>query len=165
VAKLLKIKDDIVKKTVLAFEGLPHRLEAAGEKQGVRYFNDSFATTPESTITALNSFAAPVILIAGGADKGADFKTLALSIKKMVKNVILLSGEASPRIEAGLLAAGYPETKIKTAGSMTEAVEDARNASERGDIILLSPACASFGMFTNYKERGDLFKKEVSAIH
>ena len=163
VARLLAIEGRVIEKAVSAFSGLPHRLEMVAEKGGIKYFNDSFATTPESAITALDSFAAPVILIAGGSDKGADFGDLAAAANKKVKLVVLLDGSASPRIKTALLAGGYPRNKIKTAGSMGEAVKLAEAVAQSGDIILLSPACASFGMFRNYKERGELFKKGATA--
>jgi len=164
VAGLLKIRKRTIARAVREFKGLTHRLEGAGEIDGVRYFNDSFATTPESVVLALDSFAAPVILIAGGADKGADFKKMALAVKRKAKFIILFPGPGSSRIKTALLATGYPANKTKEANGMAMAVKQARHSAESGDIILLSPGCASFGLFTNYKERGNMFKLAVAAI-
>ncbi len=159
VAKIADIKEDIIRKAVAGFEGLEHRLEFAAENKGVRYYNDTFSTTPDSTIIALRSFPSPIILLAGGADKGADFSELAREMKERVKFAVLLRGQATPRLRQALLDVGFKNFKL--AGSMPEAVAIARKEAAAGDIVLLSPACASFGMFKNYKERGKLFKEEV----
>jgi UDP-N-acetylmuramoylalanine--D-glutamate ligase len=159
VAKIVGIKPEVVARAVKNFKGLEHRIEFAGEVDGAKYYNDSFATVPEATITALKSFSAPIILLVGGADKGSDFKTLAKEIKKRVKFVVLLDGQATPRIKKELLKINYQEEKMKLVFNITDAVKAARSQTKTGDIVLLSPACASFGMFKNYKERGKLFKE------
>ena len=159
VAELLKIKTSNYKKTIANFTNLEHRLELVIIKNGVKYFDNSFSTTPESTILDLKSFSAPIILIAGGADKGANFQALAKTIKTKVKFLILLSGHATPRIKNELQKIKFPTAKLKEVNSMLEAVKLAKAHSASGDIILLSTACASFGLFKNYKERGDLFQK------
>jgi UDP-N-acetylmuramoylalanine--D-glutamate ligase len=161
VAKIAGVKNEIIKKAVADFKGLPHRLELAGEFKGVKYYDDSFATTPESTIIALKSFVAPIILLLGGADKGSDFTELAKEIKNRVKFVVLLNGKATAGIKKILAEAGYEDTKMKLVDNIEEAVKIARAEAETDDVVLLSTACASFGMFKNYKERGDLFKREV----
>lgn len=161
VARILRIKKEVVAATVKKFKGLQHRIEFAGEKDGVKYFDDSFATTPDSAIIALKSFKTPVTLLAGGSDKGSDFKILAKEIKIRVKFVILFKGLGSDRLKKALNEIGYNQKNIKTVSSMGTAMEIAKQKSEPGDIVLLSPACASFGIFKNYKERGDLFKAEV----
>jgi len=172
VAKLVGVKKAAIEKAVKSFKGLEHRLEFVGKttppfgKGGlggfIKYYNDTFATTPEPTITALNSFDAPVILIAGGADKGSDFKKLAKIIKKKVKFVVLLNGKATPRLKKEILKVGFLGKNIKLVYNMKEAVKAANKNAVAGDIILLSPACASFGMFKDYKERGRIFKEEVN---
>ncbi len=159
VAKVARIKNEIVKKAVAKFQGLEHRLEFVKEINGVKYFNDSFATTPEASITALKSFSSSVILLAGGADKGADFKEFAREIKKRVKYVVLLDGKATLRLQDGLKKIGF--FGMQTVSNIKDAVALAKSKAEPGDVILLSTACASFGMFKNYKERGILFKEEV----
>jgi UDP-N-acetylmuramoylalanine--D-glutamate ligase len=162
VAQILKISPEIVARAVKKFKGLEHRLELVLAKNNIKYYDDSFATTPEATITALKSFASPIILLAGGADKGANFKVLAKEITKRVKFVILFDGQATPRLKKDLLAAGFDSKKIKLAKSMPEAVRLADGQALAGDIILMSTACASFGLFKNYKERGKLFKQAIT---
>ncbi|HPD07856.1 MAG TPA: UDP-N-acetylmuramoyl-L-alanine--D-glutamate ligase [Patescibacteria group bacterium] len=160
--KIVNVPLKIAKEAVANFKGLEHRLEFVGEKNGVRYYDDSFATNPDSTIIAIKSFREPIILLAGGADKGNDFTSLAkVIISQQVKVVILFEGEASPRFKDSLLSAGYPPQQILSASSMTEAMNLAKKYAQAGDIVLLSPACASFGLFKNYKERGNLFKQAV----
>ncbi|NTU98788.1 hypothetical protein HGA64_02155 [Candidatus Falkowbacteria bacterium] len=162
VARLAQIEEKVAKKAVITFIGLEHRIELAGTIDGVSFYDDSFATTPEATMTALKSFRGPVILLAGGADKGADFKRLSkMIVDREVKQVILFKGQATPRLRSDLVAAGYPVSSILEVDSMSLAIAKAKEASSTGDIVLLSTACASFGLFKNYKERGNLFKQEV----
>ena len=153
-AKILGVPAVSYKKSIAAFTNLEHRLELVGQIHGVKYFDNSFSTTPESTILDLQSFREPLILIAGGADKGASFKALAQTIKNRVKFLVLLRGQATPRIKKDLLKIKFPRQKLGETDSMGEAVNLARQAADGGDIILLSTACASFGLFKNYKERG-----------
>ena len=162
-AHILKIKDELIKKAVKKFIGLPHRLELVRNLNGINYYDNSFSTTPESTICDLKSFK-NIIIILGGADKGADFKPLAKEVMKSAKLVILFSGTASPRLKNELLKAGLSKNKIKNASSMEAAINISSSQGKPGDTVLLSTACASFGLFKNYKERGDLFKKYVSSI-
>lgn len=163
VAKLVGINAKTVKKAVAGFKGLEHRLELVATINDVRYFNDSFATTPEATITALRSFREPMILLAGGADKGSDFHYLAELAKKKAKFIVLFQGKATPRLKKELLQAGLTRSKIKIVDSMKLAVAIAKKKARLGDIVLLSPACASFGLFNNYKERGNLFKQALKS--
>lgn len=162
VGRYLKIPTETIKKAVANFKGLPHRLELVAVKKGVTYYDNSFSTTPESTIADLESFPGAVIIL-GGADKGANFKALAKTVKKQASFVVLLKGAATPRLKKDLLAAGVPAKKIRGAQSMPEAVQLASAAAASGSVVLLSTACASFGLFKNYKERGDLFQKYVRA--
>ena len=104
----------------------------------------------------------PIILLLGGAEKGANFKKLAKEVKHRVKFVILLNGNTTPRIKKELLKVGFKADSMKLADNIKEAVKFAKAKAAPGDIVLLSTACASFGMFKNYKERGDLFKAEVN---
>ncbi len=161
VAKLIKIKPILIKATVKNFSGLIYRLQKIAEKNKVSYFNDSFATTPEATITALKSFTQPIILLAGGAEKKSDFKNLAKLIVKKVKFLILFEGLATPRLLKNVLQAGLPKEKTKIVKSMKEAVTLAKTKAYPGDVVLMSPACASFGMFKNYKDRGQQFTQAV----
>jgi UDP-N-acetylmuramoylalanine--D-glutamate ligase len=161
VAKILKIAPTRYQKTVANFANLEHRLEPVATIRGIKYFDNSFSTTPESTILDLHSFRAPIILIAGGADKGADFRALAKTIRQKVKFLILLAGQATPRIKRELAAQKFPAQKMITVDNMKKAVTVARRQADKGDVVLLSAACASFGMFKNYKERGNLFQQYV----
>ncbi len=144
------------------FTGLEHRLERVGERNGVVYYNDSLATTPEAAAAAIQAFAEPVILIAGGASKGADFALLGEAIAAQgVKAVILIGAEAA-RIEAAIVrAGGFAGEQVRGCASMAAAVAAARGRARRGDVVLLSPGCASFGMFENYQDRGEQFRRQV----
>ncbi|MDP2736669.1 MAG: UDP-N-acetylmuramoyl-L-alanine--D-glutamate ligase [bacterium] len=164
VAKIVGVKPEIINKTVASFKGLEHRLELVREYQGIKYYDDSFATTPESTMIALKSFNQPVIILLGGADKKSDFSQLAEEVKKRCKFVVLLNGQATPKIKKELLKIKFAENKMKLVNNIKDAVAVARRQAETNDIILLSTACASFGMFKNYKERGRLFKVEVKSL-
>jgi UDP-N-acetylmuramoylalanine--D-glutamate ligase len=157
-------KTDEINRAICHFTGLEHRLELVNTVRGVRYYNDSFATVPESAITAINSFDSRIILLAGGADKGSSFKRLAAVIAKKVTLLILLDGNGTPRLKSEVKNAGFPSEKIKTCSSLSSAMAIAAKSAQPGDIVLLSPACASFGMFANYKERGKMFKDEVYKI-
>lgn len=161
VAKIVGVKPETIKKSVANFKGLEHRLEFVKEIRGVKYYDDSFATNPESTIIALKSFVAPIVLLLGGADKGANFNQLAKEVKKRCKFIVLLAGQATPRIKKELLKIGYKNNKMALADNIKKAVALARAEAKSGEVVLLSTACASFGMFKNYKERGDLFKSLV----
>jgi UDP-N-acetylmuramoylalanine--D-glutamate ligase len=163
-AKIVGVKPGIIKKAVANFKGLPHRLELVRKVKGVQYYDDSFATTSEATIIALKSFARPIVLLLGGADKGADFKKLATEVKKRAKFAVLLNGAATSRIRRELLRVGFRPEKMKLAYNIKAALKLAARNAARGEVVLLSTACASFGMFRNYKERGDLFKAEVRKL-
>jgi len=160
-AQILKIKPLVYKKIVANFSNLEHRLELVKEIRGVKYYDNSFSTTPESTALDLQSFSEPIIQIAGGADKGANFKPLAKIIKQKVKFLILLSGKGTERLLLELVALKFPKTKLVLTNNMFTAVALAKQQSVAGDVVLLSTACASFGLFKNYKERGELFKQAV----
>ena len=164
VARLMNIKPANIAKAVANFKGLEHRLELVRVFKGVSFYNDSFATTPESTMIALKSFEASIVLLAGGADKGASFKNLAKEIKKRVKFTVLFKGVATPRIEKELRRVGYPKSQIKIVNDIKVAIRLAGKKIGKAGFVLLSPACASFGMFKNYKERGLLFKQAVRKL-
>jgi UDP-N-acetylmuramoylalanine--D-glutamate ligase len=150
---------ELMRTAIIAFRGLPHRLEFIGERNEIAYYNDSLATTPDAACAALRSFSRPVILIAGGASKGADFTPLGETIASASMRAVILLGAEGTRIEQAMRVAGYQGAMIANCTSLEKAVSSARELAQTGDLILLSPACASFDMFANYKERGDLFKK------
>ncbi len=148
-----------------SFDGLPHRLKFVRELGGVRYYDDSIATTPGSAIAALAAFDAPKVLILGGSPKGADFAPLAQAIAASNTRRLVLIGSEAPRIQAALDAAGV--TTYALLGSdvtMPDIVAAARAAAEPGDVVVLSPSCASFGMFANYADRGQQFIDAVQAL-
>ncbi|MFN3301690.1 MAG: UDP-N-acetylmuramoyl-L-alanine--D-glutamate ligase [Patescibacteria group bacterium] len=164
IASILKIPSTTIKKAIKTFRGLPNRLEFVREKNGIKYYNDSTSTVPQSTILALNSFGKErnIILISGGADKKLDFKKMAREISKKCKWVILLPGTATKKIKKELLKIGYDSLfEVKT---MKEAVNKANKIATRGDIVLLSPGCASFGIFQNAYDRGAQFVKQVKLL-
>ncbi len=141
---------------ITAFRGLPHRIEFAGEKNSVKFYDDSKGTNVGSVLRALETFDKPVVLLMGGRDKEGDFETLKPVLPTKAKKVILF-GEARDRI-VSLIGNNVPilkEAKLK------EAVETAYKNAQPGDVILLSPGCASFDEFANYKERGNFFKEVV----
>ena len=144
------------------FRGLPHRLESVGEVNGVRYYNDSKATTPISALAALRSFEEPLILIAGGYDKRLPFDELGREAAVRAKAVILL-GKAADKIEEAIPAVGR-RAQVVRATDLRDAVKRAAALAAPGDVVLLSPACASYDMFRNYEERGDVFRGAVESI-
>ena len=161
-AFVLGAKEKDIRGGLSKFRGLEHRLELVAEIGGVKYYNDSIATTPEATIAALWALKEPIILIAGGSDKGLAFDGLAQEIRRRVKACVLL-GQTGPRIKKAIEQAKKPLPEIKEVSSLTEAVETARLMAKPGDIVLLSPASASYDMFRNFADRGKQFKELVTA--
>lgn len=164
-ADLAGADKDAVVRVLTTFTGLEHRLQLVREVNGVKYYDDSFSTTPETTIAAIDAFTAPEVLILGGSSKNSDFKELS-SVIKEAKNIkaIIGIGDEWYRIRESLH--GLPEhvLLIEGADSMQKVVRAAAAVAKNGDVVLLSPACASFGMFKNYKERGNLFQEEVKKL-
>ncbi|MGH7260440.1 MAG: UDP-N-acetylmuramoyl-L-alanine--D-glutamate ligase [Nitrospiraceae bacterium] len=148
-----------IRETLRDFPGIEHALEAAREWRGVRFVNDSKGTNVDATLKALESFEEPIVLIAGGRDKGGDFERLQEMVRRRVKHLILI-GEAAARLQEVLREC----RQISRAGSLREAVEQAARAAAAGDVVLLSPACASFDMFADYQDRGRQFKALVNAL-
>lgn len=157
----LGVKVSIIRKAIKDFKGVPHRIEFVGTINGARYYNDSKGTNPDSSIKALNALNAPVILIAGGYDKGSDFQELLKVFSRKGKALILM-GATSKRL--GSLAERLDIQKIVYVKDLKAAVNMALQLSEEGDNILLSPACASWDMYKNYEERGDHFRDLVKAL-
>ncbi len=155
---------DTIKDVVRAFPGLPHRLEKVGVKEGVTYINDSFSTTPETTMAAIDAFQTPIILIVGGSEKGSDFTEMGKRITRSSVKKVILVGQMTDRIKIALEKAGFQQEMVTGLTSMHDMVESAKESAKPGDTVLLSPACASFGLFKNYKERGKQFTYEVSLL-
>ena len=160
-AMVLSVEDNIeaVAKGLETFKGIAHRLEPVTEIKGVGFINDSKATNVDSVFYALQSVDRPLIVIMGGRDKNGDFTTLSPLVAAHVKLLILI-GEAADKIEKSF--AGV--TAIFRAKDIYEAVEVGYQRSSQGDVVLLSPACASFDQFTDYEDRGNKFKQAVLAL-
>ncbi len=158
-AKLCGITNEAIQKVVMTFKPLPHRMEFVARKNQVAFYNDSKGTNVHSLMRSLESFREPVILIAGGKDKGEDYMPLAYSIRKHVKNLILV-GEAKEKMNRAI--GDYSETFL--VGTFEEAVYLAYQKSRSGDVVLLSPGCASQDMFKNFEDRGEHFKKIVNTF-
>ena len=177
VAEILKIPKKIMRRVIETWRGLPHRLEFVAEIKSVKYYNDSFSTTPESCIAAIKSFPKNnMILIAGGSEKFSDYSKLGAEIvaQKNLRAVILI-GQTAQRIEDAILKAEKKVMKTRQkycAGNLTvlrrndfeEAVFEAYIRAEPNWVVVLSPASASFDMFKNYKERGARFKEIVKSF-
>lgn len=148
---------DRIVRALLGAQPLPHRLQPVAERAGVRYINDSLATTPDAAAAALDSFTAPVLLIAGGSSKGADFTVLARRAAERPPKAVFLIGSEAPRLQRAFEAAGYPVERLHRCSTLDEAVAAAADSARSGDVVLLSPACASFDMFAGYRERGERF--------
>ncbi|MCP9454687.1 MAG: UDP-N-acetylmuramoyl-L-alanine--D-glutamate ligase [Nitrospira sp.] len=159
VARLQGGDSEVIRRVLREFPGLEHALETVRERRGVRFVNDSKGTNVDATLKALESIDRPIWMIAGGRDKGGDFARLAPLVRQRVKRLIVI-GEAAPLIAAAM--DGYDA--IDRAGSLREAVEIAAAGATPGDVVLLSPACASFDMFADYQDRGRQFKTFVQAL-
>lgn len=157
---------DSIKQTVFSFKGLEHRLELVGEFRGIKFYNDSFSTNPQTTIAAIYSFEEPITLILGGSDKGLSYDALGEEIarKPNVRNIILI-GETSEKIKNSVVKAGYKGRIIELGKrDMRSIVSESFEVTPKKGVVLLSPASASFDMFKDYKDRGEQFKKEVSRL-
>ena len=160
IVSLYRVETEAVREALLEFKGLPHRCEPVARIRGVDFINDSKATNERAVKSCLESIRQPIILIMGGKDKGANFFYLKNVIKKKVKRLVLL-GEAKTIIKVQLDAI-CPLSEVE---NMREAVREAFNKAQKGDCVLLSPACASFDQFKNYEERGQVFKEEVKKLN
>jgi len=158
-AKAVGVAAPAIQSAIEGFAGLAHRLEFVREKDGVRYFNDSKGTNVGAVVKSLAGFSTPVILLAGGVDKGGDYAPLAGEIRRTVKKLILF-GAAKEKIRAAL--GDLTETVVVE--SLEAAVREAAASSGAGDVVLLSPACSSFDMFRDYTERGKRFRALVQEL-
>ena len=160
------VPDEVIREFARTFGGVAHRIELVRELDGVRYYNDSIASSPTRTIAGLRSFDRKVILIAGGYDKNIPYDVLGPEITRAVKGLILV-GATAPKIKAAVLEApDYEEGRpsITECETLRQAVETARGLATSGDIVILSPASASFDQFKNFEERGNAFKQFVSEL-
>jgi UDP-N-acetylmuramoylalanine--D-glutamate ligase len=153
--------EDVIRKGVAGFPGVAQRLQLVAEKRGVKYYNDSASTNPDSTIAAISSFSQPVILIVGGSEKGLDYTELGQKIVNSphVRGLVLV-GQVAPKILSAI--SGFKGEIRDGAHNMEEIVRQADSIAASGDVVLLSPAAASFDMFENSKDRGVQFDREVN---
>ena len=159
VGHVLGIPSSSIKKSIIDFKGLEHRLEKVDSLGQVEFYNDSKATNIDASIKSIQSFTIPISLILGGRDKGGDFTQLRKHIQNKVKTIILI-GEASDKIKKSLNGT----VPMKKASDMSEAVRLAYEAAPPKGVVLLAPGCTSFDMFRSFEERGIAFKKEVKAL-
>ena len=153
---------DIIRKVIKEFPGVAHRIEYVGEFDGVRYYNDSKGTNPDAAIKGIQAMDRPTLIIAGGYDKGGSFEAWINAFGGKVKKLVLI-GQTKQKIADTAKACGFDEANIIMCEDLTEAVNVCKKESEKGDAILLSPACASWGQFDNYEQRGDVFKELVKS--
>lgn len=153
----------VMREVIREFQGVPHRLELVEEAWGVRYYNDSISTTPDRAVAGIRSFDEPIILIAGGYDKGLPFDRMAKAIRAKVKTLILI-GETAEAIHDAVMRHTSMESVLQEiihAETLDAAVTKAVHVAAPGDVVLLSPGCASFDMFRNFAERGEAFRQLV----
>lgn len=164
---LFGAKVEAIRRAVTTFTGVPHRLELVRERQGVRYYNDSIATTPARAMAGLNAFETPVVLIAGGYDKKLPFDEFGKAVVKRAKAVVLLgvtADQIQQAIEHGAQGLYRKAPPVVRVASLDEAVKEAARLAEPGDVVLLSPACASYDLFLNFEERGQRFRDLVRGL-
>lgn len=157
------VSDEAVVEGLSNFTGLPHRLKFVREVDGVCYYDDSIATTPGSAIAALRAFDQPKILILGGSGKGADYSELAEELAKSSIRRLVVIGREGDRIEEALATTDVPYVRLGDT-TMQAVVEECQHVAESGDVVILSPAAASFDMFTSYSDRGDQFIAAVNEL-
>lgn len=160
VAQLMRIRKETIRESLSNFQGVEHRLEKVLKIQNVQYINDSKATNVNATFFALDSMITPTVWIVGGVDKGNDYSELMPLVREKVKGIICLGVDNTKIVEA---FGDVVDTLVETT-SMTEAVKIAQRMAEKGDTVLLSPACASFDLFENYEDRGKQFKNAVQNL-
>jgi UDP-N-acetylmuramoylalanine--D-glutamate ligase len=159
-ARAMDIPGSAIAATLAAFQGVEHRLEFVRELNGIRYVNDSKATNVDSVWYALQSFDAPIVIMLGGRDKGNDYSRLLEPMRAHVRAVVAIGESADKVVEAF----GQDFT-VRKAGTMEEAVRAGTELARPGDVVLLSPACASFDWFDNYEHRGRVFKELVQRLN
>lgn len=154
---------EAIRSVLMNFSGLEHRLEFVRELDGVKYYDDSFGTTPETAIVAMEAFKQPKVVILGGSDKGADYGQLAEAVVGNSVRQVVAIGHTGPAITKALREKGFSHV-IDGGRTMTEIVQKAKDLASPGDVVLLSTGCASFDLFKNYKDRGEQFVKAVQAL-
>ncbi len=165
VAKIFSVEDEKIASAVNLFGGVPFRLEEIAVKEGVAYVNDTTSTMPEATIAALKAYQGkPIILICGGSSKNLDFTKLAKEVGESVKAVVFLEGSATDDLVSHITSHLSPKQNLGRFNDLKQAVLTAKGTAKPGDIILLSPACPSFGLFQNEFDRGEQFNDVVGTL-
>ncbi|MBU7005638.1 UDP-N-acetylmuramoyl-L-alanine--D-glutamate ligase [Phosphitispora fastidiosa] len=160
-AYVMGVPAEVIGMTLKSFRGVAHRLEPVAEFDGIRFINDSKGTNPDASIKALEAYDEPIILLAGGRNKGSDFSEFARKVKEKVRSLIVL-GECRDELRKAVMGTGF--TQILEAANFDDAVRMAAAEARPGEIVLLSPACASWDMFRNFEERGERFKELVLSL-
>lgn len=160
--------NEVIKQALAEFHGLPHRLQLVRSYNGVNFIDDSFGTTPETAIVAIKAFKQPKVMILGGSDKGASYEELVQQVVSSNVKAVVAIGETGPKI-ADLLkkytsTRAVPNVVLDSNVKMTDIIGAALQQAAKGDLIMLSPACASFGMFRDYKDRGEQFQAVVNSL-
>ena len=163
VAHHFGVSDETIDSAIASFKALLHRLERIATINGVTWYDDSIATTPASAIAGLEAFNEPKIIIAGGYDKNIPFGDLGDKIARSTKAALLI-GQTADKIAKAIEVCPQNQTRVDILPSLQAAVEIAANIAQRGDIVLLSPACASYDMFENFHQRGEIFKQLVNKL-
>ena len=159
-ARLLQVRNDMVRETLAHFDNLAHRMESVGHIHGIHFINDSKATNVNATYYAIESMKAPTVWIVGGVDKGNDYSELFKLVERHVKGIVAIGSD----LKAIRTAFAERVPFFSEADNMADAVKYAYQLAEKGDNVLLSPCCASFDLFTSYEDRGDQFKLQVRQL-
>ncbi|GAB4267589.1 UDP-N-acetylmuramoyl-L-alanine--D-glutamate ligase [Thermincola ferriacetica] len=160
-AATLGVEPEVIAEVLRTFRGVPHRMEHVAEIDGVAYINDSKGTNPDAAMKALDSYDQPLVLIAGGRNKGSDFTAFAAKVREKVRALVVL-GECADEIIESMNKVGF--SNIYRAHTLEEAVRKAAEVANPGEIVLLSPACASWDMFKDFEQRGEKFKEVVLSL-
>ncbi|HMR55282.1 MAG TPA: UDP-N-acetylmuramoyl-L-alanine--D-glutamate ligase [Candidatus Doudnabacteria bacterium] len=161
-ATILGVSNEVITQTIQNFSGLPHRLELTGEFDGIKFYDDSIATNPDTALAGLAAFSEPVTLLLGGANKGLDYTNLISKISQCENlKAVVCFGQVGELLYSALNDSGFQKSLEGPFLNFDEAVKSAISVSTKGDVVLLSPAATSFDMFNSYSERGDAFKQLV----
>jgi UDP-N-acetylmuramoylalanine--D-glutamate ligase len=161
-SRLAGVPPEAVLAGARSFRPLPHRMELVADRGGVRFYDDSKGTNVGAVAAALDGFPRPVVLIAGGKDKGGSYEPMIRALERCARAVVLI-GEATPIIEEALARAAVRFPVVR-AGDMHDAVASAERLAQPGDAVVLSPACSSYDMFKNFEHRGRVFREAVAAL-
>jgi len=164
-AQIVGVKNEVIQKIVNEYQPREHRLEFVREKNGVKYYNDSASTISASTMAAIRSFKEPTVLILGGSEKNLEYDDLANFIIKYKIRGVVVMGDTGEKIKNLLRSKAYKGQLGAQAINMSDAVKKASNYSQSGFVVILSPASASFGLFKNFEDRGEQFKKAVRKLN